>query len=76
MSADPAQQRLHQENVDLKKVLKESVPGTNRRAEAAERNFFEIRKNLVSSAIEAVLVQFTNAGSIRTSNPTSACSLI
>ena len=45
--ANHAKQQLHQENLDLKSILKESVPGSNSRAEAAERSLFEIRKSLV-----------------------------
>ena len=40
--------------MDLKRVLDESLPGGNPRAEAAERNLFEIRKSSVSLAIKAV----------------------
>lgn len=49
MPTKHAQQQLHQENLDLKSILKESVPGSNSRAEAAERSLFEIRKSLVGS---------------------------
>ena len=60
-SANPAQQQLHQENLDLKRILKESVPGSNSRAEAAERSLFEIRKSLVGLAIKVVPTRFANS---------------
>lgn len=52
-AADSMQQQLHQENVNLKRALKESVPGRNPRAEAAERRLFEMRKTIVSLAVQA-----------------------
>ena len=60
-SANPAQQQLHQENLALKRILKESVPGSNSRAEAAERSLFEIRKSLVGLAIKVVPTRFANS---------------
>lgn len=48
--------QLHQENMELKRVLKESVPGGNPRAEAAERRLFEIRKALDKTPYVCVLI--------------------
>lgn len=59
----------------MKRVLKESVPGGNPRAEAAEQSLFEIRKALVSLAIKAVNVKFSNVSLVRMKVPTSAFSL-
>ena len=53
-------QELYKENQDLKRALKESVPGSNSRAEAAERSLFQIRKTLVSLRNETQLVRFAN----------------
>ena len=47
MATEPSQQQLHQENQELKGALKQTVPGGNARAEAAERSLFEIRKTIV-----------------------------
>lgn len=57
----------------MKRILKESVPGGNPRAEAAERSLFEIRKTLVSLANKAVLVS-ADMCLLRTIIPTSAFS--
>ena len=59
-STDPIQQQLHQENITLKRALKERVPGSNPRAEAAERSLFELRRTIVSLAIKTFL---PNSGS-------------
>lgn len=48
--ADAAQQQLHNENMEMKKVLRKTTPGCNPRAEAAERSLFEIRQTMVSLA--------------------------
>ena len=71
-SADPTQQRLYLENIDLKKALKEQIPGSNMRAEAAERSLFEMRQTLVSLAIGAIQHVPAEAWLVRTKVPTCA----
>ena len=73
-SANPAQQQLHQENMDLKRTLREIAPSGNPRAEAAERSLFEIRKTFVSLAIKAVPVRFADMRLPRPKIPTPAFS--
>ena len=73
--ANYAQQQLHREILDLKSRLKESVPGSNSRAEAAERSLFEVRRSLVSS-LTAVETYHLLMCRIRTIAPTSASSLM
>ena len=74
--AKRAQQQLHSENRDLKNLLKDSAPGSNSRAEAAERSLFEIRKSLVSLAIKALTVEFANLWHVRTIVPLFVYSLM
>ena len=59
----------------MKRILKESVPGSNSRAEAAERVLFEIRRSLVSSLTKAETYHLLMCR-VRTKAPTSAFSLM